>query len=171
SSDYKLPCCLAIFTNLNASSVSERKAYRRTDLLCLGVLLMVWLIVSVPRLGGPIDLRWDASTYYVLGTALNEGKGYRLLNEPAEIKAVQYPPLLPLMVAAHQWVMATNDYITVGSALRSSYFILSGCYLLVIYFLARAILPPWYSFIVGLASVLSFCSFLFPSDALYADLP
>jgi hypothetical protein len=167
----QVPGRLAISGHLNDNSLSEGKAYCWTDLLCLGVLLMVWLVVSVPRLGGPIDLRWDASTYYVLGTALNEGKGYRLLNEPAEIKAVQYPPLLPLMVAAHQWAMATNDYVTVGSALRSSYFILSGCYLLVIYFLAREILPPLYSFIVGLATVLSFCSFLFPSDALYADLP
>ena len=132
---------------------------------------MVWLAVSVPRLGGPIDMRWDASAYYVLGTALAEGKGYRLLNEPGEIEAVQYPPLLPLIVAAHQRIMGTNDYVTVGSVLRFSYFIISGCYLLVIYALARQLLSPWYALIVGLASVLSFCSFLFPSDALYADLP
>jgi len=148
-----------------------RKTVGRTDLFCVGLLLVVWLAVSVPRLGGPIDLRWDASTYYVLGTALNEGKGYRLLNEPGEIKAVQYPPLLPLLVAAHQRVMGTSDYLKVGPALRFSYFVLSGCYLLAIYFLARQLLLPPYSLIVGLASVLSFCSFLFPSDALYADLP
>jgi len=158
-------------SDLQREPFSRRKTYGRSDLVCLGVLLMVWLAVSVPRLGGPIDLRWDASTYYVLGTALAEGKGYRLLNEPGEIKAVQYPPLLPLMVAAHQRVMRTNDYVAVGSSLRFSYFVLSGCYLLAIYALARQLLSPLYSLIVGLASVLSFCSFLFPSDALYADLP
>ena len=69
---------------------------RRQDLMCGAVLLLIWLAVSIPRLNGPIDLRWDASTYYVLGTALAEGKGYRLLNEPGEIEAVQYPPLSPL---------------------------------------------------------------------------
>ena len=162
---------LGISNHLGDNSPLRRKTYRKTELLGLAVLLMVWLAVSVPRLGGPIDLRWDASTYYILGTALAEGKGYRLLNEPGEIAAVQYPPLLPLVVAAHEKVMATNDYIAVGSVLRFSYFVLSGCYLLVIYFLARQILSPLYSLIVGLASVLSFCSFLFPSDALYADLP
>ena len=75
---------------------------RRQDLICGAALLLIWLAVSIPRLNGPIDLRWDAGTYYVLGTALAEGKGYRLLNEPGEIEAVQYPPLLPLIVAAHQ---------------------------------------------------------------------
>src|SRR5689334_411053 len=118
------------------------------DLFCLGVILLVWLAVSVPRLGGPIDLRWDASAYYVLGTSLAEGKGYRLLNEPGEIEAVQYPPLLPLVVAAHQRVMATNDYVKVGSALRFFYFVLSGAYLLIIYLLARGLLSPLYSLIV-----------------------
>ena len=47
----------------------------------LGVVLL-WIAVWAPRLDGPIDLRWDASTYFVLGTSLAEGKGYRLLNEP-----------------------------------------------------------------------------------------
>jgi hypothetical protein len=172
------PCSLLpIANNQVASSPAQdnsparRDANRRFDLLCLGLLLLVWLVLSIPRLGGPIDLRWDASAYYVLGTALAEGKGYRLLNEPGEIEAVQYPPLLPLTVAAHQRVMATNDYLKVGSALRFSYFVLSGVYLLIIYLLARDLLSPFYSLIVGTASALSFCSFLYPSDALYADLP
>jgi hypothetical protein len=154
-----------------AKSRAQTNEKRWPDLFCLGVILLVWLAVSVPRLGGPIDLRWDASAYYVLGTALAEGKGYRLLNEPGEIEAVQYPPLLPLVVAAHQRVMATNDYVKAGSALRFSYFVLSGAYLLIIYLLARGLLSPLYSLIVGVATALSFCSFLYPSDALYADLP
>ena len=71
-------------------------------LICPLVLLLVFLALWLPRLTGPINFRWDASSYYVLGTALAEGKGYRLLNEPGEIQAVQYPPLLPMFVAAHQ---------------------------------------------------------------------
>src|SRR3977135_4002793 len=94
----------------------------RNDLICAIVLLLVWVGVWIPRLKGPIDLRWDASTYYVLGTAIAEGKGYRLLNEPGDIEAVQYPPLLPLIVAAHQRVLGTSEYIKVGSALRLFYF-------------------------------------------------
>ena len=93
--------------------------------------------MSLPRLHGPIDLRWDASTYYILGTALAEGKGYRLLNEPGNIQAVQYPPLLPLIVAIYQRIMGTSDYIPVGRALRLTYFLLSGFYLLAVYALAR----------------------------------
>ncbi len=48
----------------------------------LGLLVVaLWL----PRMQGPIDFRWDGGVYYVLGTSLAEGKGYRLLNEPGEI--------------------------------------------------------------------------------------
>src|SRR5262245_61065689 len=57
------------------------------DWVCLGAVLLLWVSVWVPRLHGPIDLRWDASTYYVLGTSLSQGKGYRMLNEPGEIEA------------------------------------------------------------------------------------
>ena len=78
---------------------------RREDLTCGAVLPLIWVAVWTPR----IDLRWDASTYYVLGSALAEGKGYRLLNEPGEIEAVQYPPLLPLIVTVHQRVMGSSN--------------------------------------------------------------
>ncbi len=59
-----------------------------------------------------------ARVYYVLGTSLAEGKGYRLLNEPGEIQANQYPPLLPLIIAAHQIVLGTSDPHVVGPWLR-----------------------------------------------------
>ena len=49
---------------------SRTARFDRRDLICGVALLLVWLAVSIPRLHGPIDLRWDASTYYVLGTAL-----------------------------------------------------------------------------------------------------
>jgi hypothetical protein len=98
----------------------------------VGVLLLLWLAVWISRLEGPIDFRWDASTYYVLGTSLAEDKGYRLLNEPGQIKAVQYPPVVPLIVAATQRAMGTSDYFEVGSRLRLLYFVLSGIYLLAV---------------------------------------
>jgi hypothetical protein len=134
-------------------------------------VLVIGLLLWGPRLGGPINLRWDASTYYVLGTALAEGKGYRLLNEPGEIEAVQYPPLLPLMVAAHQLVMGTSDYFKVGSALRLTYFVLSLLWLLMAYALSRQFLSPLYAFLVGAVTALSFSSFLWPSEVLYAEMP
>jgi hypothetical protein len=143
----------------------------RHDLVYGSILVLIWLAVSLPRLNGPIDLRWDASTYYILGTALAEGKGYRLLNEPGNVEAVQYPPLLPWIVAFHQWIMRTTDYFIVGRALRLTYFLLSGVYLLVIYILARKMLSPMHAFFVGAITGLSFNSFFYPSETLYADLP
>src|SRR5262249_47901113 len=129
------------------------------EVACLFLLLVVWLGVSIPRLKGPINFQWDASTYYMLGTALAEGHGYRLLNEPGEIEAVQYPPLLPLMVAAHQRVMGTSDYFKVGSALRLTYFVLSGLFLLMTYVFARTLLSPLYAVFVGMITALSFYVF------------
>src|SRR6266568_8461807 len=106
------------------------KRARYIDIGCISLLVVCQILLSVPRLRGPIDLRWDGAVYYILGTSLAQGKGYRLLNEPGEIEAVQYPPLLPALVAAHQRVLGTSDYVIVGSQLRLSYFVLSGAYLL-----------------------------------------
>jgi hypothetical protein len=147
------------------------KGSRTRDLVCGTVLLAVWLGVWLPRLAGPIDLRWDASTYYILGTSLAEGKGYRLLNEPGEIEAIQYPPLLPLIVAAHQVIMRTHDYFIVGTALRFFYFAISGVYLITVYALARQLLSPVYALLVGVITAFSFYSFIHPSNTLYAELP
>src|SRR5438128_1650139 len=135
------------------------------------VILVIALLLWAPRLSGPINLRWDASTYYLLGTALAEGKGYRLLNEPGEIEAVQYPPLLPLIVAAHQRVLGTSDYFKVGSALRLTYFVLSTLFLLAAYALARRLLSPLYALLVAAITALSYLSFLELSDVLYAEIP
>ena len=92
-------------------------------------LLVLVLISWFPRLSGPIDLRRDASIYYILGTSLAEGKGYRLLNEPGEIEAIQYPPLLSIIVAAHQWVLGTSDPNIVGRYLRFSFFFFYTIYI------------------------------------------
>jgi len=143
----------------------------RHDVVGVGGVLLLWIAVWAARLHGPIDLRWDASTYFVLGTSLAEGKGYRLLNEPGEIEAVQYPPLLPALVAAHQWVLGTNDYVIVGSRLRRCYFLLSGAYLLAAYFVVRGFLDPPLALAAVAGTGFSFYSFLYPSDSLYAEIP
>ena len=75
------------------------------------------------------------------------------------------------MVAIHQKMMGTSDYFAVGRALRLTYFLLSGIYLLVVYALARQMLSPLHSFFVGAITGLSFNSFFYPSETLYADLP
>jgi hypothetical protein len=144
---------------------------RRQDLICGAALLVIWLAVSLPRLSGPIDLRWDASEYYVLGTALAEGKGYRLLNEPGEIQTVHYPPLVPLIVAVYQWLMDTSDFFEVGWRLRILYFVLSGIYLLAVYALARQLHVSTYAWLIAAITGLSFYGFFYPSETLYSELP
>src|SRR6188472_3759408 len=71
--------------------------------LVVGLAIVLWL----PRLSGPIDLRWDAGVYYVLGTSMAEGHGYRILSEPGAPEAIQYPPLLPAFVALHQRLLVS----------------------------------------------------------------
>jgi len=97
------------------------------------VLLALAVLTWLPRFEGPIDFRWDGGVYYILGTSLAEGKGYKLLNEPGDIDAVQYPPLLPLIIAGHQWLLGTSDPTTVGQWLRFSAFIIFLVYICVIF--------------------------------------
>ena len=107
----------------------------------------------------------------MLGTALAEGKGYRLLNEPGEIHAVQYPPLLPMIVAAHQRIMGTSDYFKVGS-LSGSPISRSRDYFCSWPMLWRAnFCRLLYSFFVGAITALSFYSFLEPSDCFMPNFP
>jgi hypothetical protein len=132
----------------------------------LGLSVAVW----IPRARGPIDLRWDGGAYYVLGTALAEGRGYRLLNEPGDIQAVQYPPLLPLVVAAHQWALGSRDALIVGRWLRVTFFALFVGTVLAAYRLLGRLLPPEYAFVAVVMFVLHvFCMFV--SELLFAELP
>ena len=101
-------------------------------------MLLLW----APRLRGPIDLRYDAGVYYLLGSSLADGRGYRLLNEPGEIEAVQYPPLLPAVVAAAQLALGTRDSVVVGHALRLVFLGVSLASACTAYALARAFLGP-----------------------------
>src|SRR6516162_1043300 len=84
-------------------------------------VIALCIVLWVPRLSGPIDLRWDASVYYVLGTSLATGHGYRILSEPGSPEALQYPPLLPAFVALHQRALGSTNVDTVTPWLRKSY--------------------------------------------------
>jgi hypothetical protein len=123
---------------------SAREAGMLLALLALAVL--TWL----PRLRGPIDLRWDGGVYYILGSSLAEGKGYKLLNEPGEIDAVQYPPLLPALIAAVQRLSGTNDHILTGQKLRLLFFGAFVAYVFAVHRLLRRHLPPGYAFAAAL---------------------
>jgi len=154
-----------------AQSMTERSGLiDQVGVRHLALLVCIVLLVWVPRLSGPIDLRYDGGVYYILGTSLAEGKGYRLLNEPGEIEAVQYPPLLPVFVAAHQRVLGTSDTIVVGQALRFSFLALLVAYAIATYALARRLLTPGFALLVGaLTSLQHFTVFL--SDLLFAEIP
>jgi hypothetical protein len=140
------------------------------DALNVAVLVALCILLWIPRLHGPIDLRYDAGVYYILGTSLAEGKGYRLLNEPGDIEAIQYPPLLPAVVAVHQWALGTSDASAVARALRYSYFLLFVLYVPAIYALARQYLASTYALSVALISVVYLQS-IFLSDLLFAEIP
>ncbi len=132
----------------------------------LGLLIVaLW----VPRVDGPIDMRWDGGVYYVLGTSLAEGKGYRLLNEPGEIEAIQYPPLLPLIVAAHQRVLGTSDPLVVGRWLRVFSFVIFFAYVGSIFLVLKRYLPLKVAFI-GTLICLFHTNTYFMSDLLFPEV-
>src|SRR2546423_4074600 len=101
------------------------------------VVVAIALLLWVPRLSGRIDLRWDAGVSYLLGTSLAEGHGYRIPSEPGSPEALQYPPLLPVVVALHQWALGTTNPDVVAPWLRKSYAGLFVVYALAILGLAR----------------------------------
>ena len=132
-----------------------RVGVNRPDVLCVLVVLLVTVALWLPRLAGPIDPRSDGGVYYVLGTSIYEGAGYRMLNEPGEIRAVQYPPGLPAVVAAHQWALRTSDFTRVGAALRLTFMLLSIGLALSTYVLARRFLAPGWAMAATLVATLS----------------
>lgn len=133
-------------------------------LLALAVAL--WL----PRLRGPIDLRYDAGVYYILGTSLAEGRGYRILSEPGAIEAIQYPPLLSAVAALHQRALGTSDPAVVGHALRLTLCVLFAGYIAAVFALACRFLSPGYAFLVALLTALH-AQTVFLSDFFGADIP
>lgn len=144
----------------SAGAAVPLKRWRWYELFIVIILVAVAAISWSRRLTGPIDLRYDASTYYNLGTSLAEEKGYRLLNEPGEIEATQYPPLLPIIVAAHQRILGTHDVIVVGQWLRITFFLVYIAFALAVYFLLKKHLPILYAFLGALVTVLSLYTYL-----------
>ncbi len=148
----------------------RRIARPGTDGRFLLLLMIVTAVLWAPRLRGPIDLRWDAGVYYMLGTSLAEGEGYRLPNEPQPIRAIQYPPLLATVAAVHQKVLGTSDPVVVGSWLRRFYLVLTFGYAAGAFALARRFLPSGAAFLAALITILN-PQTLFFSDVFMADLP
>src|SRR5215471_4150105 len=148
-----------------SSGVRARARNAVATALVLAVAALIW----IPRQTGPIDMRWDGAVYYILGTSLAEGKGYRLLNEPGEIAAVQYPPLLPAVVAVHQRLLGSSDPIVVGRALRATSFLIFLAYAVItLRFFLDYVSPE----LAALGTMLSlFCmNAWFLSDALFPDV-
>jgi len=133
-------------------------------------LVLLAALLWMPRLQGPIDLRYDAGVYYILGTSLAEGRGYRLLNEPGEIQAIQYPPLLPLLAAAHQWITASTDPAVAGHWLRLSFALLFLAYVVGIHQLTLKHLSPGLAFLAALIALLHLTP-TYLSDLLFAEIP
>jgi hypothetical protein len=132
--------------------------------------LAVAVILWVPRLSGPIDLRWDAGVYYLLGTSLANGDGYRIPSEPGSPEALQYPPLLPAVVAVHEWVLGTTNPHVVAPWLRKLYFVIFVAYALAVLALAKRHLRPWFALAAAALCLLQIVT-IFLSDLLFADLP
>lgn len=135
-------------------------------LLLCALAIFSWL----PRLKGPIDLRWDAGVYYILGTSLAEGRGYKLMNEPGGPDANQYPPLFPAIIAAHQWLLGTSDPVIVGSWLRLFLFTVFVLYVITIYLMIRSYLPSGYALLATLICLFNLHSF-FLSDSCLPEVP
>ncbi|MFL5547122.1 MAG: hypothetical protein ACJ8AQ_06160, partial [Gemmatimonadales bacterium] len=142
----------------------------RGNLAYLAILIALSVALWLPRLRGPLDLRYDAGVYYVLGTSLAEGRGYRILSEPGAIQAVQYPPLLPAFVAVHQRLAGTSDPAIVGHWLRISYAVLFLGYIIGVYYLASRFLPAGFAFLTGLITLLHVHT-TWMSDLLFSEIP
>jgi hypothetical protein len=143
---------------------------RRSDVCCAAALVAAVACLWAPRLDGPIDLRWDAGVYYVLGTSIAEGRGYRLLYEPGAIEEVHYPPLLPAGIALVQRALGTSDAVRVGEVLRVASAGLCAALALATYGLARLFLPPLPALLGALVAALHHETY-FLSDLAFTEVP
>lgn len=134
--------------------------------LVVGLAIVLWL----PRLSGPIDLRWDAGVYYVLGTSLATGQGYRILSEPGSPEALQYPPLLPAVVALFERALGSTNPDVIAPWLRKLYCLLFLAYAVCTLALARRYLAISLA-TIAVALVLLQVNTLFLSDLLFSELP
>jgi hypothetical protein len=138
--------------------------------LALTALIVLVGALSKPSLRGPIDLRYDAGVYYVLGTSLAHGDGYRLTNEPGAIQAVQYPPLLPAFVAAHQMLLGSDDPAVAGRALRWSFHGLYLAFVLAAYWLVQKRHGPWLAFFAAACTALNLFAW-YLADLCFTEIP
>ena len=132
------------------------------------VVVLVSLATWWTRLDGPIDLRWDGGAYYILGTSLADGHGYRLLSEPGGIESSLHPPLLPFLVAASERVLGSSDPLEVGHVLRLMMVACSAAYAVATYLLLGAYLPRAYALAATLLGILLPQTVYF-SDSFYAE--
>src|SRR5215813_11239508 len=140
------------------------------DQLLILALSLVIIGLWIPRWAGPLDLRWDGAVYFVLGTSIAEGKGYRLLHEPGEIEAILYPPLLPLLAAAPQMALGTSDPMIVGRWLKLFFFVFHASFVLATYFMLKMFVPRWAAFLGALALLLN-VQVVFHSNLFFAEIP
>jgi hypothetical protein len=159
-----------------------RSAFKKASTLCgdpssarrtvclISMVAVVVAILWVPRLRGPIDLRYDAGVYYELGASLASGDGFRIGTEPGAPVGVQYPPGLPAFVTLHIWILGTDNPDVVGQYLRYSFALIYLAYGIAVLVLARRYLPdPW----ALLATILALAQgyTLFISDLLFTEIP
>ena len=139
----------------------------RRFLFCLLVGIAA-LASWVPRGGGPIDLRWDGGAYYILGTSLAEGDGYRIRSEPGGLPSSLHPPLVPAFVSLHELALQTTDPIVVGRALKVSLALCSAAYVIAAFLLLSASLPLALAAGVTLVALLQ-PQYVFFSGTLFAE--
>ncbi|GEM_PF-6598390 len=75
---------------------SPRKGVSRWLLVGSGLSLFLLYLLGV---NGYWDTGGDSARYFILGEALAEGKGFRLINMPTAPVFVKLPPLFPLILA------------------------------------------------------------------------
>lgn len=151
-------------------AVMARRILSVADLTSIAVLLSLAVLSWLPHWRGPIDLRWDAGAYYVLGTSLAEGRGYRLLNEPGDIQAMQYPPLTSVLIAMHQRLAGTSDPFTAGVLLKATWFLMFAGTIALTYAMLKRFFPAGWAFFGGLLCVFSFPLY-FHAGVCTAELP
>jgi hypothetical protein len=130
------------------------------------LVALLWL----PRILGPIDLRYDAGVYYVLGTSLSQGEGYRIASEPGAPTAIQYPPGLPALVAVHQLILGSVDPEVVAPWLRVTYAVMFLAMALAALKLGRHFGGPWVGLVAVALCLLQVNTYLL-SDMLFTELP
>jgi hypothetical protein len=165
------PTGSAIHSHLSRSEIAGqidmrlRKPDRKRIDLAIGAVVCIVAAMSwLPRAAGPIDLRWDGGAYYLLGTSITKGQGYRLLSEPGSSNTPLHPPLLPIFVAAHQLLLGTTDSLTAGRALRASACLLFALQAFAIYMLLRG-------YIARSAAVLAALFWIFhPGNTFFSDM-